>query len=109
MSTPIVVSPLVFCAAALLVHLMSLSIAIIRQRFDPSVLTVGFSTPVSILRPICGLSNNIADTLESTFILDYPCYDIIFLRGLGGRSCDPFGSKVDGELSAAAGATVDRL
>lgn len=33
---------------------------------------------VSVLRPVCGLDNNIDETLASTFALDYPRYEIVF-------------------------------
>lgn len=34
--------------------------------------------PVSILRPLCGVENFIEETLETTFKLDYPHYEIVF-------------------------------
>ena len=34
--------------------------------------------PVSLVRPVCGLDNYAADTLRSTFALDYPYYEILF-------------------------------
>ena len=34
--------------------------------------------PVSLVRPLCGLDNYAADTLRSTFDLDYPHYEILF-------------------------------
>src|SRR5262249_56777261 len=33
---------------------------------------------VSLIRPLCGLDNYAADTLRSSFDLDYPCYEILF-------------------------------
>lgn len=77
-TSSVVVSFLVFCGGALLVHLLSILIVILRQRYGAPGMAVVVSPPVSILRPICGLENNIADTLETTFVLDYPSYEIIF-------------------------------
>jgi ceramide glucosyltransferase len=34
--------------------------------------------PVTLVRPLCGLDNYAADTLASTFALDYPHYEILF-------------------------------
>ena len=34
--------------------------------------------PVSVLRPICGLENFLEETLETTFRLDYPRFELIF-------------------------------
>lgn len=34
--------------------------------------------PVSVLRPICGIENFLEETLESTFRVDYPSFELIF-------------------------------
>ena len=34
--------------------------------------------PVSLVRPLCGIDNYAAETLRSTFALDYPAYEILF-------------------------------
>lgn len=34
--------------------------------------------PISLIRPVCGLENEIEATLGSTFDLDYPNYEIVF-------------------------------
>jgi len=34
--------------------------------------------PVSLVRPLCGIDNYAVDTLRSTFVLDYPHYEILF-------------------------------
>jgi ceramide glucosyltransferase len=55
------------------------SIAFILPRFRKRDCCVANDPPaVSILRPVCGLENFIEETLESTFLLDYPSYEIVF-------------------------------
>ena len=34
--------------------------------------------PVTVLRPICGLENFLEETLETTFLADYPVFELIF-------------------------------
>lgn len=46
----------------------------------------GFSPPVSILKPLCGLDERLEENLESFFRLDYPRYEVVFSFA---RSTDP--------------------
>jgi ceramide glucosyltransferase len=63
--------------ALLALHLVSVLLAYIKQNTPPkSVITD--QPMVSVLRPICGLENNLAETLTTTFAADYPNYEIIF-------------------------------
>ena len=69
-----------FCIIATGTHLASIAIAILRLRRNslgaaPAHLEL---PPVSLVRPLCGLDNYAADTLRSTFELDYPHYEILF-------------------------------
>ncbi|TPW30009.1 glycosyltransferase [Martelella alba] len=41
---------------------------------------------ITVMRPVCGLDPSDVETLESTFLLDYPDYDIIFCAA---RADDP--------------------
>ena len=80
MTAPILAAG-IFCIAVTVVQLTSIAIAIGRfrrcaRRAPPPGRPVG--VPVSIVRPLCGIDNYAADTLSSTFQLDYPDYEILF-------------------------------
>jgi ceramide glucosyltransferase len=69
----------VFCGLALLIHLASVIVAIVRCRPPHRALPPAPDTPpVTIVRPVCGVDNFVEDTLASSFRLDYPHYEIIF-------------------------------
>jgi ceramide glucosyltransferase len=68
-----------FSGLAFLFHVLSTGAAtarcMARSQFEP----VPPAAPaVSIIRPLCGIENHIAETLRTTFVLDYPDYEIIF-------------------------------
>ncbi len=69
-----------FCATALLIHLVSLGWIYRRKtRTRPTVHPAQTARPaVSILRPFCGIENNLEATLRSTFLLDWPVYEVVF-------------------------------
>jgi ceramide glucosyltransferase len=67
----------IFCAVFAAVQIISIAIAIVRlRRKAPPHL--GDYAPVSLVRPLCGIDNYAADTLRSTFELDYQRYEILF-------------------------------
>jgi ceramide glucosyltransferase len=67
----------IFCALFAAVQITSIALAIVRlRRKAPPHL--GDYAPVSLVRPLCGIDNYAADTLRSTFELDYPRYEILF-------------------------------
>jgi ceramide glucosyltransferase len=78
MTAPIFAAGL-FAVAATTFHIVSTVIAIVRFRRreirEPSSRKF---PPVSLVRPLCGIDNYAADTLRSTFELDYPRYEILF-------------------------------
>src|SRR5580704_19034598 len=83
MTAPILTAPILavaaFCIAVTAVQLTSIAIAICRLR--PSARRAPLSNlypPVSLVRPLCGIDNYAAETLASTFELDYPHYEILF-------------------------------
>src|SRR5580704_10737627 len=69
-----------FCIISTLVHVASIAIAMLRLRRNSLGETAFGQTfpPVSLVRPLCGLDNYAADTLRSTFDLDYPHCEILF-------------------------------
>jgi ceramide glucosyltransferase len=79
MPAPILSAIATFSIAATAIQIASLTIAI--RRFRRSTHETSLSAqypPVSMVRPLCGMDNYVADTLRSTFELDYPCYEILF-------------------------------
>jgi ceramide glucosyltransferase len=60
----------------------------VRQARSPIKSAAG-APGVSLIRPICGLENHIADTLRSGFELDYPRYEIIFCAACAGDAAIP--------------------
>jgi ceramide glucosyltransferase len=60
-------------------HFTSLAIAAVRcRRHVLPVPPAGREPPVSLLRPVCGIDNFAAETLASSFAIDYPDYEVIF-------------------------------
>jgi ceramide glucosyltransferase len=82
MTAPILAAA-IFCISVTIVQLTSVAIAIGRfcaRRGPPSEPPFPFGQYpfVSLVRPLCGIDNYAADTLSSTFNLDYPHYEILF-------------------------------
>jgi ceramide glucosyltransferase len=79
MTAPILAAA-TFCIATTAIHVASIAIAILRfrrgSRREP--LSHCNFPPVSLVRPLCGIDNYAADTLRSTFALDYPRCEILF-------------------------------
>jgi ceramide glucosyltransferase len=77
------------CAIAILVHLASILVVIIRvRRADEHALKDDIGG-ISILRPVCGLENFAEETLASTFRLDHPRYEIVFCVAHAGDDVVP--------------------
>ena len=77
MTAPILAAA-TFCIAVSAVQITSIAIAIARLRRSASDKRSFNHPPVSLVRPLCGIDNYAAETLRSTFELDYPCYEILF-------------------------------
>ncbi len=67
-----------FCAASTAIHLLSVLAAALRLHRRPAAAESQAEPAVSLLRPVCGIDNFAAQTLASSFDLDYPDYEIIF-------------------------------
>jgi ceramide glucosyltransferase len=90
MTAPILAAA-TFCIAVTLVQFASIAIAI--GRFCASRPRAPLSKsypPVSLVRPLCGIDNYAADTLSSTFALDYPHYEILFCVATAKDPVVPF-------------------
>ena len=60
-------------------HVTSIALGIWRFRRPPRrAAPARQHPPVSLVRPLCGIDNYAAETLSSTFGLDYPTYEILF-------------------------------
>ena len=78
MTAPILAA-LTFCIAVSAVQITSIAIAIVRlHRGAPKKPAFDRCPSVSLVRPLCGVDNFAAETLRSTFELDYPRYEILF-------------------------------
>ena len=66
-----------FAGFCLLVHLAGIALALLalwrKPAGGPAVLPA-----VTVLRPICGLENFLEETLNTTFLADYPSFELIF-------------------------------
>lgn len=73
------IGAVVFVAIAFLAHAISVGLALYRCRnVAPKGQVEPALCPVSIVRPVCGVEPCERLTLESTFTLAYPSYEIIF-------------------------------
>jgi ceramide glucosyltransferase len=87
-----------FCIFATSLQVLSTAIAAFRCRARSRPLPPAKGAPrVTIVRPVCGVDNFARETLESTFGLDYPDYDIIFCVA---RDADPAVALVRGLIAA---------
>ncbi|MEO8530858.1 MAG: ceramide glucosyltransferase [Deltaproteobacteria bacterium] len=68
---------LVFAVGAFGLQVATLILAQIKQQ-SVSTSTIKGTPQVSVLRPLCGLENNLEETLGSTFAASYPNFEIIF-------------------------------
>jgi ceramide glucosyltransferase len=75
-----------FCGTTIVLHILSIIVAAWRCRPIPIVKSPIVNppaawSPVSIIRPICGLDNFLEETLRTSFELGYPAYELIFCVG----------------------------
>jgi ceramide glucosyltransferase len=67
-----------FSAAALAFQLGTNALAIHRCRRNSGFRPASERPGITIVRPLCGLEPHSHETLESTFYIDYPSYEIVF-------------------------------
>jgi ceramide glucosyltransferase len=97
MTAPILAA-VTFCIVVSAVQITSIAIAIVRlRRGAPDKPLFDRCPPVSVLRPLCGIDNFAAETLRSTFALDYPRYEILFCVA---RANDPVLPLVESLIAA---------
>jgi ceramide glucosyltransferase len=97
-----------FCVIATASQISSIVIALVRLRRNSLGEATSQQTlpPVSLVRPLCGLDNYAADTLRSTFALDYPQYEILFCVA---SAKDPVVPLVEAMIAEHAGANAKLL
>jgi ceramide glucosyltransferase len=106
MTAPILAAA-TFCIAVTTIHVASIVIAMLRFRQSPRGKSLSrHFPPVSLVRPLCGIDNYAADTLRSTFDLDYPRYEILFCVA---SAKDPVVPLVEGLIARHAGANARLL
>jgi ceramide glucosyltransferase len=106
MTAPILAAA-TFCITVTAVHVASIVIAMLRFRQSPRRETLSNRyPPVTLVRPLCGLDNYAADTLSSTFELDYPRYEILFCVA---SAKDPVVPLVEALIAQHAGASARLL
>jgi ceramide glucosyltransferase len=79
------------CLAATTIHVVSIVVVSARlcRRAPHNPAPDQILPPVSLVRPVCGIDNHAADTLRSTFKLDYPNYEILFCVASAGDPVVP--------------------
>jgi ceramide glucosyltransferase len=79
------------CLAATALHVFSIVVVSARlcRRAPRNRVPEQGLPPVSLVRPLCGIDNHAADTLSSTFKLDYPHYEILFCVASAGDPVVP--------------------
>ena len=71
--------PGLFVLVAACLHGLSICVVAARARSTRTVAPLPAPAPgITILRPVCGLENNLERTLGSAFRLDHPRYEILF-------------------------------
>ncbi|HEX3495081.1 MAG TPA: glycosyltransferase, partial [Methylocella sp.] len=96
-----------FCLFLTFLNVLSIGIAAIRARPRPAPLPPPRAVPgVSVIRPLCGLDNFCEETLESSFRLDYPTYEIIFCVALPGDPVLPLVQRLIAKYSDRASQVI---
>jgi ceramide glucosyltransferase len=107
MTAPILAAA-TFCIATIAIHIASVVIAALRlRRRTPGESASRQNLPaVSLVRPLCGIDNHAADTLSSTFALDYPRCEILFCVA---SAKDPVVALIEAMMAEHVGAGAKLL
>jgi ceramide glucosyltransferase len=107
MTAPILAAA-TFCIATIAIHIASVVIAALRlRRRTPGEPASRQNLPaVSLVRPLCGIDNHAADTLSSTFALDYPRCEILFCVA---SARDPVVALIEAMMAEHVGAGAKLL
>jgi ceramide glucosyltransferase len=103
--TATILAAAAFCIAVSTIHIATIAIAIGRFRRTPRREPRQYPS-VSLVRPLCGIDNYAAETLRSTFDLDYPQYEILFCVASAN---DPVLPLVRNLIAENAGASAQVL
>ncbi len=87
-----------FCIFTLSIHCCTTAVALVRCKPRELPLRRPRRPPaVTIVRPLCGLDHGIAETLGSSFTLDYPRYDLVFCVAQANDPVVPLVERLIGE------------
>ena len=102
MTAPILAAA-TFCITASIIHIVSITTAAARLRRNSRGDSLFGRNPpaVSLVRPLCGIDNYAADTLASTFALDYPRCEILFCVAAANDPVVPFIRAMMAEYAGA--------
>jgi ceramide glucosyltransferase len=76
-------SVLTICAVLSFIHIITAVVAIVRCRPHEAEVRPAYASSVTLIRPVCGIDNYCAETLRTSFTLDYDRYDILFCVASG--------------------------
>ena len=82
MDLVILIAALVY-VFGLLLHVTSIAAAALRICRPPPALHPAALTAVSVIRPLCGIDNHLVATLESSFRLAHPKFELLFCVASG--------------------------
>ena len=107
MTAPILAAA-TFCITTIAIHIASVVIAALRlRRRTPGEPASRQNLPaVSLVRPLCGIDSHAADTLSSTFALDYPRCEILFCVA---SAKDPVVAVIEAMMAEHVGAGAKLL
>ncbi len=98
---------LAFLVFALVLHAVSIGLSVYRcTRSVPHRTGAPEHPPVALIRPICGIDQYDALTLQSTFELSYPNYEALFCCA---STSDPVVALITGLLNRSASANAKLL